>query len=99
TKRALELLRKNVALRPNSASYVALARAELAAGEVAAARSSIDHALAMPVRAASLYRTASLVYRREGDAKAADAFAERARKLNPRIEDEQPAPKPSSSAP
>jgi len=88
--RALELLRNNLSLRPNSASYVALARAELADGRTADAKRSVDAALAMPVRSASLFWTASVVYDRAGDKAAADAFRERARGMNPRIEADKP---------
>ncbi len=86
--RALELLEKNLALRPNSVSYVALARAQLENDRVAEARASVDKALAMPVQSALLFWTASRVYRRAGDAASADRFAARARKLNPRIEND-----------
>ncbi len=91
-KRALELLQKNVELRPNSTSYVALARAQLANGLVAEATASIDKALAMPVRSASLFWTASLVKRQAGNAAEADALRDRAKKLNPRIDEDEPDP-------
>lgn len=84
-KRSLELLRKNLALRPNGASYVALARAELANHDDAAARKAIDRALAMPVVSASLFWTARRVYLRAGETAKAEAFGDRAKKLNPRI--------------
>ncbi len=84
-KKALELLRKNLVLRPNSTSYVALARAELANEHGAEAKKAIDAALAMPVVSASLFWTAARVYR-STDAAKADAFAARAKKLNPRID-------------
>lgn len=88
TKRSLELLRKNLVLRPNSTSYVALARAEHAAKNDGAARKAIDAALAMPIVSASLFWTAHEIYLRSADAadKAkAPGFAERAKTLNPRI--------------
>ncbi len=84
--RALDLLRKNVELRPNSASHVALARAALANDNLADARKAIDVALAMPVRSATLFLTASRVYSRLGDAASADTYLKRARTMNPRIE-------------
>ena len=84
-RRALELLEKNVALRPNSASYVALAKAQLANGRVVEAKASIDAALRMPVRSAALFATASAVYRKSGDATAADAFRDRARAIDPHV--------------
>jgi tetratricopeptide (TPR) repeat protein len=85
-KRALDLLKRNVALRPNSASWVALARAELRNGKATEAKASIDRALSMPVRSASLFWIASIVYRRAGHLAEADAFRDRARRMNPRIE-------------
>jgi Tfp pilus assembly protein PilF len=89
-KQALVLLRKNVTLRPNSTSYVALARAELANGRASDAKGSIDKALAMPLVSASLFWTASRIYRRIGDAAKADGFRARAEKLNPRITRDEP---------
>lgn len=86
-KKALTLLRANVTLRPNGASYVALARAELANGHGAEAKKAIDRALAMPLRSAALFWTASRVYRSAGDAAAADRYRERAKAANPRIEE------------
>ena len=94
-KQARELLRKNVTLRPNSTSYVALARAELANGRTNDAKTSIDKALAMPVVSASLFWTASRVYRLTGDAAKADTFRARAEKLNPRIATDEPAEVPA----
>ena len=88
--KALELLRKNLELRPNSASFVALARAELLNGRTDDAKKSIDRALAMPVRSAQLFWTASRIYGRLGDARSADAFRARAKSLNPRIERDDP---------
>ena len=86
------LLEKNVILRPNSTSYVVLARAELAASRPEAARTSIDKALAMPVVSASLFWTAARVYRRAGGADSAKAagFEKRALAINPRIAAEEP---------
>jgi tetratricopeptide (TPR) repeat protein len=90
--RALALLRKNIALRPNSVSYVALARAEDANGHPVEAKKAIDAALAMPVVSASLFWTASRIYRAAGETPQADAFAARAKALDPRIETAEPAP-------
>lgn len=89
-QRALELLQKNVALRPNSVSFVALANAELANNRMQDAKLSIDKALAMPVVSASLFWTASRIYRRLGDAPTADKFRARAETLNPRIARDEP---------
>jgi tetratricopeptide (TPR) repeat protein len=91
-KRALELLQKNVELRPNSVSYVALARAELANGRTAEAKTAIDKALAMPIRSASLFWTASAIYEKSGDVTSSAAFRDRAKRLNPRIEADEPKP-------
>ena len=78
--RAVTLLEKNVLLRPNSTSWVALARAQLAAHQDAHA--AIDRALAMPPVSALLFWTAARVY--GGDGRAA-GWRLRALKLNPRI--------------
>jgi tetratricopeptide (TPR) repeat protein len=83
-KRALELLQKNVVLRPNSTSLVALAGAELENGHLPAAKKAIDQALAMPVVSASLFATAARVYDKSGDATKAGEFRDRAKKLDPR---------------
>jgi tetratricopeptide (TPR) repeat protein len=85
-QKALDLLQKNVALRPNSASFAALARAELTNDRPNDAKVSIDRALAMPLGSATLFSTAAAVYARAGDAGAAERFRDRARKLNPRID-------------
>ena len=86
--RALELLRKNVVLRPGSPSMVALARAELANGRKDDAKASIDKALAMPLVSADLFWTASRVYGANGDAKSAGAFRARAEAINPHVAEE-----------
>lgn len=85
-KRALTLLQQNIVLRPNATSHVALARAQLADGQLGEARTTIDKALAMPVRSAMLFWTASRVYRAGGDDARADAFRDQAKQLNPRID-------------
>jgi tetratricopeptide (TPR) repeat protein len=87
---ALALLQKNVTLRPNSTSYVALARAQLASDRPSDAKASIDKALAMPVVSAVLFWTASRIYRSTGDAASAATFRARAEKLNPRILADEP---------
>jgi tetratricopeptide (TPR) repeat protein len=84
--RARELLEKNLKLRPNSASYVALARAQLAVGDVPAAKASIEAALAMPVRSASLFWTAAAIHRKAGDRAKADDFEARARREYPHVQ-------------
>ena len=89
-KRAASLLQKNVALRPNGQSYAALARAELASGDIAKARSAVDTALATPIRSASLFWTASEVYRRSGLVPQADEFRSRALAMNPHVAEDAP---------
>lgn len=83
-KKALDLLRKNVELRPNSGSYVALAEAELQNGLPLDAKKSIDRALAMPLVNAKLYWVAADVYAKS-DAGRAKALRTKALALNPRI--------------
>lgn len=85
--RARDLLAKNAEARPNASSWIALAEAELAAGEAKAAKATIAKALATPVRIAPLYWTAAAVEEANGDPAAAATFRERARALNPRIEE------------
>lgn len=82
--KALELLEKNLALRPNATSLVALANARLANGDKAGAKDAIDKALAMPLRSATLFSTASKIYAAIGDEKAARDHMANAKKLNPR---------------
>jgi tetratricopeptide (TPR) repeat protein len=80
--RALDLLHKNLTLRPNSTSYVALARAEYKNGDLVKAKAAIDAALAMPLRSATLFFTASKIY----DGEKAKGYLADAKKLNPRVE-------------
>jgi tetratricopeptide (TPR) repeat protein len=80
-KRALDLLEKNIVLRPNSTSYVALANARLENGDKDHAKLDIDKALAMPLRSYTLFETAAKIYAALGDEKAAADFRARAKKL------------------
>ncbi len=89
-KKALELLTKNVALRPNSISYVALARAQLATNDAKGAQASIEKALAMPIKSAELYWTAARVYTSVKDAAKASEFSTKAKAFNPAIEKTEP---------
>jgi tetratricopeptide (TPR) repeat protein len=89
-KKALELLTKNLELRPNSISYVALARAQLANGDAKGAQASIEKALAMPVKSAELYWTAARVSTGANDAAKASDFAAKAKAFNPAIEKTEP---------
>ncbi len=83
--KAVELLRKNVVLRPNSLSFTALAHAELQNEQLPEAKASIDKALAMPIKSADLFFTASKIYGRTGDAAASASYLARAKALNPRV--------------
>jgi Tfp pilus assembly protein PilF len=65
---------------------VALARAQLATGDRAGARDSIDKALAMPLKNAQLFAVAAAVYAANGDTTRAGEFDEQARGLDPRID-------------
>lgn len=85
--KARDLLAKNAEARPNAGSWIALAEAELAAGDAKAAKSTIAKALATPVRIAPLFWTAAAIEDANGDAAAAATFRARARALNPRIEE------------
>jgi tetratricopeptide (TPR) repeat protein len=87
-KKALDLLRKNVELRPNSTSYVALADAEMANNLPLDARKSIDKALAMPLVNAKLYWVAADVYAKS-DAGKSKSFRTKALAINPKIESEK----------
>jgi tetratricopeptide (TPR) repeat protein len=84
--KAVELLRKNIVLRPNSHSFTALANAELANKQAPDAKASIDKALAMPLRSADLFFTASKVHAATGDAASSATYLARAKALNPRID-------------
>lgn len=83
--RAVEMLKKNAAARPNVSSWIALAEAELAAGDANAAAKTIDKALATPVRTANLHWTAAEVYEAAGRKPEAATQRAAAEKLNPKI--------------
>jgi tetratricopeptide (TPR) repeat protein len=89
-RQAVELLEKNVKLRPNSVSYTALARAQLADGRWQDAKVAIDRALAMPVVSALLFWTAARVYARAGDSERAAEYRRRAERINARIASDEP---------
>ena len=90
-KKARDLLLKNVELRPNSTSWVALARAQLAAGDAPGAKTSIDKALAMPLVGAELFWTAARAYKAAGNAAKSTEYATRAKTLDPLIDKTEPA--------
>jgi tetratricopeptide (TPR) repeat protein len=85
-RRALDLLEKNLVLRAGAPSYVALARAHLATGSPALAKTAIDKALATPIVSAQMLWTAGLVEAALGNQSGADAFKTRARALDARID-------------
>lgn len=81
--RARDLLRKNLELRPSSESLVALAAAELRAGNTGEARTAIERALAMPLRSSKLFDTAADVFTKLGEPERARSYRAEARKLAP----------------
>lgn len=81
---ALSLLSANAKLRPNSESWLGLAKAQLASGDVAAAKVSIDRALAMPLVSVDLYETAASIAA-AGTSGDGDKFTERAAILSEKI--------------
>ena len=83
--RAAELLKKNADMRPNSTSYTALSRAELAAGDVDGANASIEKALAMPLKCAGLYWVAARVYERRNDVPKSEEHDRKAHEENPKV--------------
>ena len=95
--RAVELLRKDAALRPTSAAWVALARAQLATGHAAEARESIDKALALPPVSALRDWTAARAYALVGDDARARELSANARAMNPIIDRIEPPLVPAGS--
>jgi tetratricopeptide (TPR) repeat protein len=85
-KRALELLKKNVELRPNGTSYTALAKAHLANGQVKEAKGAIDTSLSAPIDEANKHWVAAAIYKKLGDDARSRELADHARKMNPVIE-------------
>ena len=85
-KRAVELLTDNAKLRPNAVSYAALAKAELEAGNLEAAATNVDRALATPLRRADILWTAARVRKAQGKSAEAERLAHDARAQNPKIE-------------
>jgi len=91
-KRALELARKNFKVRPNADARIMLAQAELAMGDVKAARKAIDVAVASPWSTADLHETAYQVYTADGDAALAAEQLAKAKAINPTVEAIEAAP-------
>jgi tetratricopeptide (TPR) repeat protein len=84
--KALDMARKNHALRPNADAKRFLADALLAAGNTAEAKAMLEEALATPMRSADLHATAAAVYAAAGDAAKAEEQRAAAQAINPKIE-------------
>lgn len=84
--KALDMARRNHALRPNADAKRMLAAALLAAGNTAEAKTVIEEALATPMRSADLHATAAAVYAAAGDAAKAEEQRAAARAINPKVE-------------
>ena len=95
--RAVNFLRNDVAARPSSATWLALARGQLATGHAADARQSIDKALAMAPVSALLYWTAARAHALVGDDARAKELSDKARALNPIIGRSEPPLVPPGS--
>jgi tetratricopeptide (TPR) repeat protein len=85
-KRAVELLKKNLDLRPNATSQTALAKALLANGQATEAKDLVDKALASPLGDATIPWVAAAVYQKLGDDPKSKTLAARAKAINPQIE-------------
>lgn len=83
-QQALEMAKKNHALRPNAEAKILLARAHLAAGNAREAEKVIARALGTPWATADLHSTAAEVFEARGDAKRAQRERAVAREINPR---------------
>lgn len=80
---ALELARRDHALRPSGETGTRLAQALLLAGQPAEARTVIETVLSSEWRAADSFATAALVHERLGDSQAATRDRSRARAIRP----------------
>lgn len=85
-QKALEMARRNHALRPNADAQRLLAEALLAAGNEDEAKTMIEAALATPVRSADLHATAAAVYAATGDTAKAEEQRAAALAINPTLE-------------
>lgn len=81
--RALALAEANHRQRPNPESARLLAEAQAAAGDLAAARRTIEDALVTPWRSADLFRSAAAIRREGGDAAGAAEALAQARAIDP----------------
>ncbi len=86
-QKGLELLTKNLELRPNHESRVALAAALLVNDKPQDAYNVIEPTLDDPLRDAEMYWTAARITRALGKNDESDGFASKARAMNPKIED------------
>ncbi len=84
--KALEMARKNHALRPNADATRFLAEALLGASLVDEAKATIELALATPMRSADLHATAAAIHAAAGDEAKAEEHRAAARAINPKIE-------------
>jgi tetratricopeptide (TPR) repeat protein len=84
--KALDMARRNHALRPNADAKRLLAEALLAAGNKDEAKVTIEEALATPMRSADLHATAAAVYTATGDAAKAAEHRSAALAINPAFE-------------
>lgn len=84
--KALDMARRNHALRPNADAKRFLADALLAAGEKDEAKTILEQALATPMRSADLHATAAAVYAATGDAAKAAEQRKAALAINPKLE-------------
>ena len=83
---ALDMAKKNHALRPNADATRLLAEAHLAASQPVEAKAMIEQALATPMRSADLHATAVAVYTATGDAAKATEHRKAALAINPKTE-------------
>lgn len=80
---ALDLAKKNYALRPNLEAAVMLAQAQLKAGDAKAAAKALAPTLKSNFKSAELYATAAEVQARLGRDKKAQAFLAQAQAIDP----------------
>jgi len=86
-ERALDIAKKNVALRPNGEARTRLAQAYVQTGRVAEARAEIRRVVSSKWVSAESYATAAIILRLSKDAEA-QAMEDKARALNPHSLDE-----------
>jgi hypothetical protein len=87
-KRAVEIAKKNVALRPNGEARTRLAQAYVRAGRIAEARAEIAKVLASKWLSAESIATAAIAARLAHDDAAAKTLEAQANAINPHALDE-----------